>query len=120
MKNPMVKLPVTLFVITLVVALLLGVVNAVTKDKITENTLKKTAEAMEAVMPGAESYETLGYSGENGAAEVLAAISGGGRIGYVVKLTTPGSQGDIALIYAARDQQHNEAVVLKQELERRA
>ena len=29
-------------------------------------------------------------------------------------------QGDIALIYAARDQQHNEAVVLKQELERRA
>lgn len=91
------RLIVTLFGITAVVALLLGVVNSITVDRIAENAIAIEKKAMETVMPGAESYDDIGYTGEY-ATSVIEASKGGEIIGYCVKVTVSGSQDMISLI----------------------
>ncbi|MGI5971233.1 MAG: FMN-binding protein [Oscillospiraceae bacterium] len=98
MKKPMVRLPVTLLTVALIISLLLGLVNAVTKDKIAENLVVKTQESIQAVMPEADRFEHIDYTGSNGVTEVLSAMSGSEALGYVVKITVPGSQDYISLI----------------------
>ena len=57
------KLTLTLLLITAIVAGLLGLVNSLTEDKIAENTAKKANEAMQTVLP-ADSYEKMEVSKE--------------------------------------------------------
>ena len=85
------KLALTLLLITAVVAGLLGFVNLLTEDKIAENTAKKANEAMQAVLPS-DAYEKLEISRED-ITEVYKAENG-----YVVRLNANGFGGAIDLM----------------------
>lgn len=86
---------VTLFVICLVVSALLAGTNALTKEPIAENELKKAQEAMFAVCPDAASFE-----GEKGLEiEVYKALDESGEvIGCAVPVTSKGYGGDIQIM----------------------
>ena len=85
------KLTVTLLLITAVVAGLLGLVNSLTANKIAENTAKKANEAMQAVLPSA-SYEALEVNKE-GVSEAYKSENG-----YVVRVSANGFGGAIDLM----------------------
>ncbi len=82
--------------ICLVVALLLGAVNQVTKPKIDAIQEEKIRAAMSQVLP-ADSYEPVGFTSANVTA-VYKAISGGSQIGWVAETSTSGSQGVIEMM----------------------
>lgn len=90
------KLTGILLGICAVVALLLGVVNAVTEPIITQMQAEKTAAAMSMVLK-AEDYEKIDASFDNVVA-VYEAISGGKQLGYVVEVTTNGFGGVINMV----------------------
>ena len=85
------RLTLTLLIITVVVAGLLGLVNFFTEDKIAENTARKAEEAMQEVLP-ADSYEKLSTSGE-GVTEAFRAENG-----YVIRIGTSGFGGAIDMM----------------------
>ena len=90
------KLTLTLFVITAVVAVLLGAVNAITKDPIADYKAQKTAEAIREVLPSdAEPEELSDYTDESGAVTHFYKV---GEDGYAVELVVGGSQGDIDMM----------------------
>lgn len=99
-----VKVAGTLTVIALVTALLLGLVDGVTREKITEIEAEKTRVAMSAVTPaGSEFTDKM----EIPEAAVEAAAAQGGKVvelygvkagGYVMKVTASGSQGTIVMM----------------------
>lgn len=82
--------------ICLVVALLLGAVNQVTKPRIDAIQKAKTETAMRQVL-AADSYEKLGFTAANVTA-VYQAVSGKEAIGWVVETSASGSQGIIDMI----------------------
>ena len=112
------KVAGTLTVISLVVALLLGLVNGVTKDKIAAIEAEKTRVAMSAVVPeGSEFTDKLEISqdvidaaaaqgGKVAAAkaqggtisELYGVTNGGAEAGYVAKVAASGSQGTITMM----------------------
>lgn len=102
------KVAGTLTVIALVVAALLGVVNNVTKDKIAEQDAENTRIAMSAVAPeGSEFGDKMDISDAVAAAasaqggkivEMYPMTNGGADAGYVVKVSTSGSQGTITMM----------------------
>ena len=77
------KLTGILLGICVVVALLLGIVNAITEPIITQMQAEKTAKAMSQVLQ-ADSYDEVDVQIENVAA-LYRAMSGGQQIGYVVE-----------------------------------
>ena len=85
------KLTVTLLLITAIVAGLLGLVDSLTADKIAENTAKKAVDAMQTVLP-ADTYEAMEVSKE-GIREAYKAENG-----YVVRVTANGFGGAIDLM----------------------
>lgn len=93
------KLTLVLFVITAVVAALLGGVNAVTATKIAEANKAKTAEALKTAMPSASSFEEIGYRGKDPLVkELYVAKSGTAPSGYVVKVIPTGFGGEISMV----------------------
>ena len=102
------KVAGTLTVISLVVALLLGLVNGVTKDKIAAIEAEKTRVAMSAVVPeGSEFTDKLEISQEvldDAAAqggkitELYGVKNAGADAGYVMKISASGSQGTIVMM----------------------
>ncbi|MBD5162972.1 MAG: RnfABCDGE type electron transport complex subunit G [Oscillibacter sp.] len=82
--------------ICLVVALLLGAVNQVTKPRIDAIQKARTEAAMRQVLT-ADSYEKLGFTAANVTA-VYQAVSGGEAIGWVVETSASGSQGIINMM----------------------
>ena len=104
-----IKLPVTLFVTCVIVAGLLGGVNAITKDKIAAINWEKTVAAMKAVVadPDATTFsEALEKTPEM---EAAAAAYGsldsiyevqvdGAAAGYAIKIGASGSQGAIEMM----------------------
>ena len=90
------KLTGILLGICAVVALLLGIVNAVTEPIITQMQAEKTAAAMSMVLK-AEDYEKIDASFDNVVA-VYEAISSGKQLGYVVEVTTNGFGGVINMV----------------------
>ena len=88
----------TLLVICLATALLLGVVNQVTKPKIDAIQKAKTEAAMAQVLP-ADRYKALETDAANVTA-LYAAYNGGETvpIGFVVEVTANGSQGAISMV----------------------
>lgn len=100
-KEGSVRLTVTLFAITAVVALLLGFVNSITVDKIAENALIAQQEAVAKVMPKADIFGEVVYEFENADAVFAAfAESGAERelLGYCVRVTVMGSQDEITMM----------------------
>lgn len=92
--NKIVKLALILFAVSAVVALLLGLVNMVTADRIKAIEKDKLDAAMQAVLP-ASSYEEVQYTGSDAAIDSIYRADGKG---YVVQTTVSGSQGNVTLI----------------------
>lgn len=85
----MVRLTVTLFAICAVCALLLGLVNAATAERIDQVAAEKKKAAMSAVL-AAESYEQVAYTGSD--ATIVEAYKAGDA-GYVLQVAPSGSFG---------------------------
>ena len=90
------KLTGILLGICVVVALLLGVVNAVTEPIITQMQAEKTAKAMAQVLQ-ADSYDEVDVQMDNVTA-LYRAMSGGQQIGYVVEVTSSGFGGVMSMV----------------------
>ncbi len=86
---------VTLFAICLIVSALLAGTNALTKEPIAANELKKSQDAMFAVCPDAVSFE-----GEKGLEiEVYKALNESGEvIGCAIPVTSKGYGGDVQVM----------------------
>ena len=97
-----------LLVISLVTSALLGLVNGVTKDPITEINAEKTRVAMNAVVTvESASYEPVELSDELAAAasamggkltDLYEVYDGSALMGYAVKVEASGSQGTIVMM----------------------
>jgi Na+-translocating ferredoxin:NAD+ oxidoreductase subunit G len=93
------KLTLVLFLITAVVAALLGTVNAVTQGKIAKINEEKTVNAMKVIVPGANSFEEIPYKGADSIViGIYAAKSGSELVGYVVKVAPSGFGGKIYMV----------------------
>ena len=102
------KVAGTLTVISLVVALLLGLVDGVTKDKIAAIEAEKTRVAMSAVVPeGSEFTDKLeipqaaidAAKAQGGTVSELYGVKNAGAdAGYVMKIAASGSQGTITMM----------------------
>ena len=102
------KLAVTLFVTCVIVAGLLGFVNKLTLPNITAANEKKTAEAIQKVMPemdgspaAMELTEEMTAAASGAGAtitEAYEAQAGGSVIGYALKIVSSGSQGNIEMM----------------------
>lgn len=86
---------VTLFVICLIVSALLAGTNALTKEPIAENELKKSQEAMQSVCPEAAAFE----GAEGLEIEVYRALNESGEvIGYAIPVAAKGYGGDVSVM----------------------
>lgn len=90
------KITGVLFAICVVVALLLGVVNAVTEPIITQMQAEKTAAAMSQVLQ-ADEYDEVDVQIENVTA-LYRAMVGGKQVGYVAEVTSSGFGGIMSLV----------------------
>ncbi len=88
-----VKPAVILLLVAAVVALVLGLVDMMTRDRIEQIAEQTMNNAMQAVLP-ADSYEQLDVEADG---EVDAAYSAGDA-GWVVQVTEVGSQGTVTLM----------------------
>lgn len=94
MKNAkyILRLTLTLLLITAVVAGLLGLVNALTEEKIQALQNEKAESAMREVLP-ADGYEEIETDAEN-----VTALYRAGEAGYVVRLSVNGFGGAIDMM----------------------
>jgi len=97
----------TLTAICLVVAALLGGVNAITADKIEAINLANTEASLRAVAGGADEFRAMELTGAMTAAassqggkltEAYEIVSAGEVIGHAFKVVASGSQGNIEMI----------------------
>ena len=99
--NYYVRIIGTLCLIAAVVAVLLALVNLVTKDTIAQHAAEKKAAAMEVVMPGVDGYDVLPVPEIDTAKdikEILLAKKGDEVLGYCVQTGTNGNDGEIGLM----------------------
>lgn len=93
-----VKLTVILLVISAVVALLLGAVNSITKDKIAAINAQKVSDAISLVLTSeAEPEEIKEFDKSSG----IVAVYKMGEDGYAVQVRVSGSQGSIDVMVGA-------------------
>ena len=106
-KDFILKVAGTLTAICLVVAALLGGVNAVTADRIAAINLENTENALRDVAETADQFSEVSLSDAMTAAasaqgakvtEAYEVKLGGERIGYAFKMVASGSQGNIEMI----------------------
>ena len=90
------KLTLILFLVSAIVAGVLGVVNEVTKDRIAEQNRIKTEKAYAAVLP-ASGYEKLELD-TSAYANIDSISKAAGDEGYVVQTTFSGAQGNITMV----------------------
>lgn len=89
-----VQLVVTLFLISAICAVLLGLVNNITMGPIQEATQAKTEAAMEAVLPS-DAYEPVEYTGGD---PLVTAVYQAGDAGYVVQVAPSGFGGALDIM----------------------
>ena len=87
------RLAVILFAFAAVVAIALGLVNMITKDRIAAFAEEKTAASMQAVLP-AEDYKKLENSGAD-KIDLVKEVYEAGDKGWVVMVTPSGFGGEI-------------------------
>ena len=106
-KDFILKVAGTLTAICLVVAALLGGVNAVTADRIDAINLANTEASLKAVAETADEFSEEALTDAMSAAaaaqgakvtEAYGVKAGGERIGYAFKMVASGSQGNIEMI----------------------
>ena len=86
------KLAGTLCIITFIAAAMLCGVNAMTKDKIAANAVKKRDDALSAILTSAESFNEISES-------IFAGMTGEETVGYCVTVDAPGGYGgDISMM----------------------
>ena len=100
-----IRMVVTLFAISLICSAILGVVNAVTKDKIAAIEAETRAAAMREVLPGAETFTDVSASlsddfmVENAVTGIFEASASDGSVaGYAVMAAPRGFGGEIVMI----------------------
>ncbi len=100
-----IRMVVTLFAISLICSAILGVVNAVTVDKIAEIEAETRASAMREVLPEAETFAdvsaslTADFKAENAVTGIYAAAAADGSAsGYAVMVAPRGFGGEIVMI----------------------
>jgi len=90
------KLTLILFLVTAVVALLLGAVNALTEDRIADIIAEKTADAIGIVLESDATPETLSeFPDETG---LVNAVHKMGSDGWAIEVVVGGSQADIHMM----------------------
>ncbi len=89
-----VKPAVILLLVAAVVALVLGLVDMMTRDRIAEIAEQTMTNAMQSVLP-ADSYDELDVEPDG---EVDAVYAAAGDAGWVVQVTEVGSQGTITMM----------------------
>ena len=96
----MLQLVLVLFAVTAIVALLLGLVNFITADKIAANTKAKTDAAMNAVLAADDYVPVEAYSDETGLVTALysATDASGNLLGYVAEAAPTGFSGAISMV----------------------
>lgn len=94
-----VKLTLTLFLITAVVAGLLGLVNFITADKIAAGNAEKAAAAKAEVLEASSYKEVESFTDDTG---LVIALWKADELGYVAECVVGGSQGDIDLMVGVR------------------
>ena len=87
-----------LLAICLVTALLLGIVNSVTKPRIDAIQAEKVRAAMSQVLPADEYLPVQLQKELRGVQSVSEARASGETLGYVVQVTANGSQGEIRMM----------------------
>jgi electron transport complex protein RnfG len=87
-----------LLAICLIVSLLLGVVNQITKPRIDAIQAEKIRAAMAQVLEADEYLPIQLQKDLKGVQSVSEARAGGGTLGYVVQVTASGSQGEIQMM----------------------
>ena len=90
----MLRLVITLFLITAVVAAALAGVNAITKDAIAANQEKKTQNALAVVLPGVSNLEKVALTGDAG---IVSEVYTNGS-SYAVKVLPGGFDGEITMM----------------------
>ena len=101
LNNYYVRIIGTLFLIAAVVAVLLALVNMVTKDTIAQHAEEKKTSAIAEVMPGTTNYEPLAipdFENAKDVKEILLAKKGDQVLGYCVQTGTNGNDGEIQLM----------------------
>ncbi|NCB05315.1 MAG: hypothetical protein EOM69_07305, partial [Clostridia bacterium] len=86
---------VTLCIITLVAAILLGLTNTVTEGPIAQAALVAANEARIAVMPDADGFDELPLADGSQVDNVYKATKGGQLVGYTSTVTTQGFGGPV-------------------------
>lgn len=81
----------------MVTALLLSCVNALTMNKIAENTAREKAAAIASIFPSAEDNEQLDVTFE-GMSALYMVHSGGSSIGYAAEVTPLGFGGEMSVM----------------------
>ena len=103
------RLTLTLLLITSLVAAALAGVNAITKDKTAAIQLEKTQKAMEEVLPGYGAFEACGFEDATGTVAAVYLPSGNdgegvrGYPAYVVEVAPAGFGGDIVMMVGIKD-----------------
>ena len=97
--NKILRLVITLFLITAVVAAALACVNAITKDAIAANQEKKTQDALAVVLPDAGKLEKVALSGDTG---IVSEVYTDGS-NYAVKVLPGGFDGEITMMVGIAD-----------------
>lgn len=94
------KTGLILFLITGIAALILAVVNNVTKPIISENEIQKQELAMKKVMPEAEAFKEIDkkYEENDKVSQIYAAEKDGDVIGYAVIAEPNGYGGAISMV----------------------
>ena len=88
------RLTVTLLLITGVVAAALAGVNTITKDAIAVNQEKKTQDALAVVLPNAQGLQQMTLSGDTGIVKEVYAAGGS----YAVKVAPSGFDGAVTMM----------------------
>ena len=94
-----IRLTVTLLLITGIVAAALAGVNAITKDAIAANQAKKTQEALAVVLPDAGELQQVAVSGDAG---IVSEVYTDGE-SYAVKVLPGGFDGEITMMVGICD-----------------
>ena len=94
-----IRLAVTLLLITGIVAAALAGVNAITKDAIAANQEKKTQDALAVVLPGVSGLEKQALSGDNG---IVSEVYNSGN-NYAVKVLPSGFDGEVTMMVGIAD-----------------
>jgi electron transport complex protein RnfG len=96
-----VKLGIVLFAVTAIVSLCLGLVNDVTKDKIAQIAVEKTATAYANVLK-ADKYDEVdasSYTNDGTITKLSTATDASGNtVGYVAETTFSGAQGMLTVV----------------------